>query len=294
MKKRIVFFVVLILIFGCDKSRESMAQSETVNISLPEKNKPSNNYTDTETVVDSAAVATDEPVEKNSNDQTIEPQIIKNANLSFETSDLSSTYKQVLAAVKKFNGIVQSDSDGKNEESLFRNLTIRIPSKNFDTFLSDATTGVNYFDEKEITSTDVTEEYVDVISRIKTKKVLEERYLELLKKATKVSEMLEIEAQISAIREEIEAKEGRLKYLQNKVAMSTLDIEFYKPVAQGRKATVSYGGRIGNAIVEGFNGISNFFISLLGIWPVIVTLVVLFILIRKRFKRKNKKDVIEN
>ncbi len=148
MKKRIVFFVVLISIFGCDKSRESMAQAETVNISLPEKNKTSNNYEDTETVLDSAAVATDEPVEKNSNDKTIEPQIIKNANLSFETSDLSSTYNQVSVAVKKFNGIVQSDTEGKNEESLFRNLTIRISSKNFDAFLSDATTGVNYFDEK--------------------------------------------------------------------------------------------------------------------------------------------------
>jgi len=78
------------------------------------------------------------------------------------------------------------------------------------------------------------------------------------------------------------------------VAMSTLDIEFYKPRAVGTKATVSYGGRIGNAIVSGFNSISNFFISLLGIWPVIVTLVALFVLIRKRFKRKNKQDVLKN
>lgn len=289
MKKRIVFFVVLILIFGCDKSRESMAQSETVNISLPEKNKTSNNYADTETVVDSAAVATDEPVEKNSNDQTIEPQIIKNANLSFETSDLSSTYKQVLAAVKKFNGIVQSDSEGKNEESLFRNLTIRIPSKNFDTFLSDATTGVNYFDEKEITSTDVTEEYVDVISRIKTKKVLEERYLELLKKATKVSEMLEIEAQISAIREEIEAKEGRLKFIKNRVSQSTINLRFYKIVASESGETKSFGNKIWNAIVSGFNGISSFFIGIVYMWPFILILVVLIYFIRKRFRKKLEK-----
>jgi hypothetical protein len=123
---------------------------------------------------------------------------------------------------------------------------------------------------------------------------LEERYYELLKKANKVSEMLEIEQKLSEIREEIEAKEGRLNYLENKVSMSTLDINFYKPVAEGRKATVSYGGRIGNAFVSGFNGISNFFISLLGIWPVIVTLVVLFILIRKRLKRKNEKDIIKS
>ena len=76
--------------------------------------------------------------------------------------------------------------------------------------------------------------------------------------------------------------------------MSTLDINFYKPIAQGQKAKVSYIGRIGNAIATGFNGILNFFIELLGIWPVIVTLVVLILLIRKRLNRKNKKDGIEN
>lgn len=227
-------------------------------------------------------------------DETIETKIIKSGNLRFPTDDLEETYGQVQSAVKKYNALIKNDSQTNNDYQFSRTINIRIPSEHFDAFITDISKGVKYFDVKEISSQDVTEEYIDVASRIKTKKVLEERYLELLKKANKVSEMLEIEEQLSEIREEIEAKEGRLKYLQNKVSMSTLDIAFYRPIAQGGKATVSYGGRIGNAIISGFNEISNFFISLLGIWPVIVTLVVLFILIKKRFKRKNKKDVIEN
>lgn len=225
---------------------------------------------------------------------SIETKIIKSGNLRFQTDDLEQTYSQIQSAVKKYKALIKNDSQENNDYQFSRAINIRIPNQHFDKFIADISKGVKYFDIKDISSQDVTEEYIDVASRIKTKKVLEQRYLELLKKANKVSEMLEIEGQLSEIREEIEAKEGRLRYLQNKVSMSTLDITFYKPIAQGQKATVSYGGRIGNAIISGFNSISNFFIVLLGIWPVIVTLVVVFILIRKRFKRKNKKDVIEN
>lgn len=226
--------------------------------------------------------------------EVIETKIIKFGNLRFQSDDLEQTYSQIQAAVKKYNALIKNDSQTNDDYQFSRTINIRIPNQHFDAFIQDISKGVKYFETKEISSQDVTEEYIDVTSRIKTKKILEQRYLELLKKANKVSEMLEIEGQLSDIREEIEAKEGRLKYLENKVSMSTIDLTFYKPIAEGRKATVSYGARIGNAIVSGFNSISNFFISLLGIWPLVVTLVVLFILIRKRFKRKNKNDVIEN
>ena len=221
-------------------------------------------------------------------EENIEAKIIKSGNLRFQSDNLETTYNQIQTAVKKYKASIKSDSQTNSNYELSRSVNIRIPNQNFDSFINAISKGVNYFDQKEITSQDVTEEYIDVTSRIKTKKVLEERYFELLKKANKISEMLEIEKQLSEIREEIEAKEGRLKYLQNKVAMSTLNIEFYKPIAKGNNATVSYGGKIGNAISSGFNGISNFFITLLGIWPVITILVLLIFLIRKRFKRKNK------
>jgi hypothetical protein len=284
MKTKVLIFSMFILLLVSCKQAEANAEDEPaamMSISLPAK--------------EMKADASDKekyyapPVK-----EEIEAKIIKSGDLRFQTDDLNKTYNQVQIAVKKYKASIKADSQFNEEERLTRRINIRIPNENFDAFITDISKGVSYFDLKRISSDDVTEEYIDVASRIKTKKVLEERYYDLLKKATKISEMLEIEKKLSEIREEIEAKEGRLKYIENKVSMSTLDIEFYKPLAQSQKATVSYGGRIGNAFVSGFNGISNFFIELLGIWPVIVTLVVLFILIRKRLKRKNKKDVIEN
>ena len=146
--------------------------------------------------------------------------------------------------------------------------------------------GASNFENKEISSQNVTEEYIDIDARLKAKKVLEAHYLELLKKANKVSEMLEIEAQLSAIREEIEAKQGQLRYMQSQIAMSTLTIEFYKNVPEEAGATVSFGGKIWNAISSGFNSFSGFCIGLLSIWPFLIILATAFYYIRKRFKKK--------
>ena len=218
--------------------------------------------------------------------ENIEQKIIKTGDLRFETNDLGETYSQIITAEKKHQGIIQNDTEGKDYGSVFRRIIIRVPSRNFDLFLKDISKGVAYFDNKEISSQDVTAEYIDIDARLKAKKVLETRYLELLKKANKVTEMLEIEKQLSAIREEIEAKEGQLRYMQSQVSMSTINIEFYKTVANEDGATISYGSKIWNAITSGFNAISSFFIGLLSIWPFLIILAVTVYFIRKRFKKK--------
>lgn len=62
--------------------------------------------------------------------------------------------------------------------------------------LIDATKGVDKFDHKNIEVKDVTEEFLDVKARLKTKKELEDRYIDLLKKANNIKEILEIETRL--------------------------------------------------------------------------------------------------
>ncbi|WP_291150621.1 DUF4349 domain-containing protein [Flavobacterium sp. UBA7680] len=216
----------------------------------------------------------------------IEQKIIKQASLRFETNDLEETYKQIQTAVKQSQGKVQSDSEGKDYGTLYRNITIRVPSQNFDNFINTISKGVSYFERKEITAEDVTEQYIDLTTRLKNKRKLEERYLQILQKATKISEILEIEKQISIIREEIEAKEGQLKYLESRVSESTVTIEFFKNLPEQEAVQLSYGSKVWTAIKSGFFSLSSFFISIISIWPFIIIIVVLAYFIRKRIKRK--------
>lgn len=218
--------------------------------------------------------------------QLADQKIIREAELRFEVDDLDATYERIRTAVTKYTGIIQSDAEGKSDDQLYRNMSIRVPSANFDSFIADVRKGIGYFDRKEISARDVTEEYIDTEARLKAKKALETRYLELLRKANKVSEMLEIETELSKIREEIEAKEGALRYMQHRISMSSVGIEFYKKTAIQTGATVSYGGKMWNAIKSGFYGISTFFVGLLYLWPFIIILVVLFFFFRRRLRKK--------
>lgn len=216
----------------------------------------------------------------------IEQKIIKQASLRFETNNLEETYKQIQTAVKQSQGKVQSDSEGKDYGTLYRNITIRVPSQNFDNLINTISKGVAYFERKEITAEDVTEQYIDLTTRLKNKRKLEERYLQILQKATKISEILEIEKQISIIREEIEAKEGQLKYLESRVSESRVTIEFFKNLPEQEAVQLSYGSKLWTAIKSGFFSLSSFFISIISIWPFIIIICVLAYFIRKRIKRK--------
>ena len=276
MKKNLIVVCFLLFAFGCkEQSAEASADSMMVSaVELP----------------DSVATASKMEDTKSSANETlpVETKIIKNADLRFESSDLEKTYATLVKNIKNKNAIIQSDAENKTNYNLSRSLIIRIPSKNFDAFVNELSKGVTYFDRKEISSRDVTAEYIDTDSRLASKKKLELRYLELLKKANKVQEMLEIEKQLSEIREEIEAKEGQLKYLQSQVSMSTINVEFYKNMATESGVRVSFFGKIWTAIVSGFNSVGVFLIFILEMWPFVLGVIGVIYLIRKRRLRKRQ------
>jgi len=226
-------------------------------------------------------------IANNTNEISENTKIIKTANLRFATSNIDESYALIQKSAQQYKAILQNDNTGNDYNSIYRNVTLRIPNQYFDAFINDLSKGVSYFDRKEISAQDVSEEFVDLQARLKAKQTLEKRYLELLSKANKVSEILEIEKELANIREEIEAKQGRLQYLQSRVAMSTITIEMYTEKAQGSGATVSYGSKMWNAIKSGFNGLSSFFLGILHIWPFILILAIIFFFVRRKLRRKN-------
>ncbi|WDF63454.1 DUF4349 domain-containing protein [Flavobacterium sp. KACC 22763] len=272
-------FFVLILC-GCSKSYEAETSAISIEaVKLPPKKAEASSYDK-----DSDPVAAP-PVKIK---QEIEQKIIKEATLRFETDNLENTFNQIQLAVANNKARIINDSQEKDYGTISRNLIVKVPSQNFDRFISGVSKGVSYFEVKNISAEDVTAEYIDLTSRLKTKKKLEERYLEILKKANKVSEILEIEQQISTIREEIEAKEGQLKYLESRVSESTITISFYKIIPEKEGVKISYGSKLWNAVKSGFYTLSDLLLSLLSAWPFVILFVVLAYFIRKRLKRRKK------
>lgn len=211
-----------------------------------------------------------------------ERKLIKEGRVEFETDDINSTRKLIFESIEKYKGYTSSDQEYKSIGRISNTIIIRVPAKNFDLLLRDATKGVTKFDSKNIEVKDVTEEFLDIQARLKTKKELENRYLELLKKANSVTEILEVEKQIGQLRSEIESIEGRLKYLESKVSLSTLTMTFYQIVPN----ETEFGNKFKNGFKNGWDNLTWFFVFLTNIWPFILIGIGLIFGIRMWKKRK--------
>lgn len=259
--------IILLTLFGCAKNRDSaifeMADEEMV--------APT-----TEQVIDE----TDETVEK------VERKLIKEGRVEFETNDLNSTRKTIFEAVKKYKGYVSSDQEFNSPGRKSNTVIIRVPADNFDNLLSEATQGVKRFESKEINVKDVTEEFLDIQARLKTKKELEQRFIDLLKVAKNVTEILEIEKQIGELRSDIESIEGRLKYLQNRVSFSTLTMTFYETIPN----ETEFGQKFKNGLRNGWDNLIWLFVGLTNIWSFILIAIALVFGVRVYRKRKKHRS----
>lgn len=214
--------------------------------------------------------------------ETVERKLIKEGRIEFKTDSIKATRKIIFRAVNKYKGYVSSDREFNSPGHKSNTIVIRIPADNFDLLLKDATQGVEQLESKDINVKDVTEEFLDVRARLKTKKELENRYLDLLKQANNVTEVLEIEKQTGQLRSEIESIEGRLKYLQNQVSFATLTITFFESIPNREK----FGNKFKNGFRNGWDNFIWFFVVLVNIWPFIILTLGLIIGIWVYRKRK--------
>ena len=83
----------------------------------------------------------------------------------------------------------------------------------------------------------MTEEYIDLEARIRTKKALEAQFLEIMKQARKISDAMEVQTQLAEVRTEIERLEGRRRFLENQSALSTINITLHTPTPVVAAAT---------------------------------------------------------
>ncbi|OCX51188.1 hypothetical protein BEL04_21010 [Mucilaginibacter sp. PPCGB 2223] len=214
-------------------------------------------------------------------------KITKEGEIRFETADVALTRKRIIQNVQKLGGYVSEDNQSKNEGSNSKeyNLKVRVPAKNFDKLLDTVADAADQIDSKNINIKDVTTEYIDTKTRLDNKKKLEDRYLQLLNKANKMSDMLQIEGKLEEIRSDIESTQGQLNYMAKQVAYSSLDITFYS-LSVAPKNETSIGFRFKQALSDGWDCLQTLFFGSIAVWPVLIILFLVFIWLRKRIKNR--------
>jgi hypothetical protein len=167
---------------------------------------------------------------------------------------------------------VEEDNQSTNGDDNHKEyvLKIRIPAKYFDLLLDSVSSTADKIDTKNIAVTDVSTQYIDIKTRLDNKKVLENRYLDLLKKATRIPDLLEIENKLTEIRSDIESTQGQLNYLGKQVTYSSLEITFYAKQIETADKGVGYGYKFKTAITDGWAFLQNLCFGLISLWPVII------------------------
>ena len=282
--------VLLTILYSCDSNhkeiKESVIASEaevgTVNFMPPEIKKD-------EEISDALESNNSEPETVNNNTPVNKKKIIKDGNISVKTNDITFGKKNIDELLKNLNAYYEAEDLQNNDQLISYNLKVRVPAENFEKLISGLENSNGEVKSKNIQARDVTEEFVDIETRLKNKREYLKRYMALLAKAYTVKDILTIEENIRTLEEEIESKEGRLKYLNDQVSFSTLNINLYQEKEFIYKAEQEdkFSERVKKALSNGWTGAMDIVLWSISVWPLIVGIIGIVVLVRRVRKRKS-------
>jgi len=218
--------------------------------------------------------------------ETAERKIVKKGSIKFETPDVNETKSLITQTVLELNGYISDDNVVGYSSRIEHRVTIRVPADEFDSLLYTISESVSKLDDKKIEVLDVTEEYIDIEARTKTKKELQNRYVALLDRAETVEDILRIEKEIGNLQSEIESVEGRMRFLRDRIAFSTLNVTYYQEI-DTPASPFGFSSKFAEGIKNGWYGFLWFIIGLSHLWVFLLLIVVVIYFVR--LWRKNRK-----
>ncbi|WP_257391802.1 DUF4349 domain-containing protein [Mesobacillus jeotgali] len=235
----------------------------------------------------------------------IQRMVIYNAEMDITVKKFETARKRLEEKAKRYNGyIVQSDSSRYDEEQQSGAMTFRIPQEHFHAFLNDAEGLSVQVNNRRVSGQDVTEEYVDLESRLKSKKAVETRLLEFMKEAQKTEDLLKISSDLADVQEEIEQIAGRKKFLENQTAYSTVTISLQEnlvAVPEIDKENLNTWQKIKKQFADNINillaagsGIIVFFVGNLPIIIIVGLFVAAIIFIVRKRNRPGQNNNIDS
>jgi hypothetical protein len=207
--------------------------------------------------------------------------IVRNKTLRIEVGKVPDAVASIRAlATKEGADITQLQVATSSDEPIYRPMTgdpastdsgplqayviVRVPADRYAAFIEEAAKLGTVRYQAESTD-DVTQQHIDLKARLDNLRAQELRLREFFAKAKNVTEMLQIENELSRVRGEIESLAAQVAYLERQAAMATVSIELTEPKALVRPSGIDWG--VGTAFTNGvraFVGTLNVLIVLLG------------------------------
>lgn len=313
MKKRLFIALLIVLsisiLTSCGKSVDSNFELSNKNdfnygnsfdmgvsdgyVSENEGFAPESELKDFESITDSSTDI------DSSNTDLAKRKMIKRVGMTVQTKSYDEFIQSVKTFIVESNGYIQNsvmyDSPSKYAA---RNATIiaRIPAENLNGFTGNIYKKgtVTYYDED---LQDVTTQYVDIQSRIKSLEIELESLNELLLKATDLQYIISIHDRLTTVRYELESYQTSLKNYDELISYSTVTIrinEVEREIVVEKQGTwQEISTNLSNNFAEVGESFRRFFIDLVSFTPflliylaVVVIIAIIIIVIIKKYKRK--------
>ncbi|MEK4005521.1 DUF4349 domain-containing protein [Paenibacillus sp. FSL H3-0333] len=224
-------------------------------------------------------------------------KLIYKANLNMEVSDYGAAQTEVRNMVTLAGGYIIEFSENMSEYEQGGTFILKVPAAGFSPFLNNLEKIKHEKLQRSIQGQDVSEEYVDLESRLKAKQMMEAQYIDFMKKATKPADLVQFANQLGEIQEQIEQIKGRMRYIDQNVSFSTVELRLYQTEKSLTLTQTNSEGPLGERASEALKS-SMKALSVMFQWLVVVlaaalpvllvagVVVALVLWLRKSFKRR--------
>ncbi|MGW8681880.1 DUF4349 domain-containing protein [Streptomyces sp. NPDC055817] len=150
--------------------------------------------------------------------------IIRTATLTVQVKDVPQALDKARTAAEDAGGIVgneSTDRDGRGHER--SRVVLRVPQERYEQVLADLA-GAGRLIERKEKAQDVTDQVVDVESRVKSQRASVARVRELMDKATKLSDVVALEEELSTRESDLEALLAQQASLKDRTSLATITL----------------------------------------------------------------------
>jgi hypothetical protein len=163
--------------------------------------------------------------------------LVWKAWLEMEVWNVSNAVAQATAVAQQQGGFVEQKSGGEEASATLR---LRVPAAKLKAAVG-ALEELGTVTHRNLSSEDVTEQYVDVEARLKNKIVLRDRLKQLLDKAVSVKDVLAIETELNRVQADLDSMAARLKVLKGQADLATIEVSFTRQAILGPLGYVCKG-----------------------------------------------------
>lgn len=228
-------------------------------------------------------------------------KIIYSGEIYASTKNFDEDYKSILKQLTDLGGYVENSHINGTEPKDWRDegrsahMTLRVPSKHFDQFVG-VLRGIGTTESSSVSGRDISLEYFDTETRLKTLRIREERLQELLKQAKGLEDIIELERELADVAYEIQSNEVQLRNYDSLIDFSTITVSLREvhEVAEVTPSKESMGDRISKGFFAVLNGLADFgeglIVFIITASPILVILGGITVLVVVLVKRSNKKQ----